>query len=67
MKTTSLLLALGTLLGTAHAQTTPPKPKPRPAPVAPRVAATSSKSIGRKFIEKSKPTGSRTWPYTLIQ
>lgn len=65
MKSTSLLLALGILLGTAHAQTK--QPKPLPAPAAPRVPATSSKAIGRKFIEKSRPTGSRKEFETLIR
>lgn len=73
MKTSALLLALGSLVGAAHAQTAPPATRPNPSPgqakairaqTADRRAAAyngpkvvkNSKELGRKMIEKSKPT-----------
>lgn len=71
MKASYLLFALGTLLGTAHAQTTPPTTRnPTPtqaktirAKTADRREATytgpkvvnNSQELGKKMIQKSKP------------
>lgn len=57
MKTPILLLALGSLLSTAHAQQAPAKPQ---AARAHAVVVANGKAIGRKFVTKSKPLGSRT-------
>lgn len=54
MKTAAFCLALGALLNTAQAQTTPAEPTT--APAAHQVVVVNRKAIGRKFITKSKPT-----------
>lgn len=60
MKTTVLFLALGSLLSAAHAQTTPAVKDSQATHRAatykgPRVVK-DSKALGRKMVQKSKPT-----------
>jgi hypothetical protein len=58
MKTLSSFLALGCLLSTAHAQTTPTPPKTTDQRAAayqgPKVTK-DSKALGQKMVQKSKP------------
>jgi hypothetical protein len=65
MKTLSYLLALGSLLSTAHAQTAPTPPKTADQRAAtyqgPKVTK-DSKALGQQMVQKSKPTDMRVPP-----